>query len=591
MARNRQLLFLALLTTCRAQMPGLESGMMPAGGMGGQDDAPETHNAEELTAVTFEERRMEYELLLVYFRDTQNQQEREMDKEIELAATELALDMEAAVHIGKIDLVQSANASKYTGVTDGPTIEVWRRGKKLRLGPQGGDARSVVNFVRYLSAPVSTKLNSSSALNSWLREQESTVILGIFADASRPSHNVWIKMAESLRPPYRFAEASVEDAQGAKLFASTASSDPLDTSKNQYAVVLPHRWVGKDEVGYHLASDFKSMATFVEAHSLSKVYPLTSTSHKRWRLGGRHALVSLCLDYERMGKLFKYVVNRLHKLLAAEPELTESFAFTITDTKYAKHASAEFGIDASRDFAVTVVNWTSGNLFATEELANASSADSFSPLPLVPWLERIRSGLEPPFVKTEPPPEKQAKGAGEVYTAVATNFAEVVEEEGYDALIVMYANKAPAVSMGGIHGLANLLSPLKGVRVVQINATANMLNGSRYRPRMRPQGDDSKAFLAAATANGKEKPVVFDERGKGQGRDLDFVELAEFVLKHANTSVAAADAEDAKRVRLAVKKLRRDKEKAAAEQFPGLVPEPKKKKRKKGKGKKAKEEL
>ena len=51
-------------------------------------------------------------------------------------------------------------------VRDSP---VYRRGKQLKLGPNNGDARSIVTFVRYLTAPVSQKLNGAKAVSEWLR--------------------------------------------------------------------------------------------------------------------------------------------------------------------------------------------------------------------------------------------------------------------------------------------------------------------------------------------------------------------------------------------------------------------------------------
>jgi hypothetical protein len=45
---------------------------------------------------------------------------------------------------------------------------------------------------------------------------------------------------------------------------------------------------------------------------MTKVYPITGASRKAWIRQNR-ALVSVCLDLEKMGKLFKYIVNRLHK--------------------------------------------------------------------------------------------------------------------------------------------------------------------------------------------------------------------------------------------------------------------------------------
>ena len=42
-------------------------------------------------------------------------------------------------------------------------------------------------------------------------------ILGIFADYKRPTHNLWVKGAERLRPPYRFCDISVEQAAASKV--------------------------------------------------------------------------------------------------------------------------------------------------------------------------------------------------------------------------------------------------------------------------------------------------------------------------------------------------------------------------------------
>lgn len=252
--------------------------------------------------------------LLVYFRQGHDQQAKQIEKELELAGAELTSE-DAAIQLGKVDISEHKKAAKAAGIdpadSDSGRILAWRRGKKLKLGPNGYDARSIVNFVRYLTAEVSKKLNGPSEVNEWLRSQESSVILGLFSDASRPSHNVWMREAEGMRPPYRFAEASVADAQQAKLFAK----ETLDPSKNQFAVVRPHKWLGKDEAPYLLSPDFKTMKTFVDEHAITQVYPYVGTARARWRRDGR-AVVIVCLDLEKMGKMFKYVVNRLHKVRA-----------------------------------------------------------------------------------------------------------------------------------------------------------------------------------------------------------------------------------------------------------------------------------
>ena len=253
--------------------------------------------------------------LLVHFRRANDQQAEQVDKEFELAASELVKDYDAAIHLGKVNLADHKKAAKLAGIDvngdDGSRVVCFRRGKKLPLGPNGYDARSLVNFVRYLTGEVSKKLSGPAAVSEWLKAQDSTVVLGIFADATRPSHNVWMKVAETMRPPYRFAEASVADAQQTKLF----SKETLDPTKNVFAVVRPHKWVAKEEAAYHLSSDFKGMKTFVDEHALTRVYPYFGAAREVWRRENR-AVVMLCLDMERMGKMFKYVVNRLHKVRA-----------------------------------------------------------------------------------------------------------------------------------------------------------------------------------------------------------------------------------------------------------------------------------
>ena len=125
---------------------------------------------------------------------------------MELAALELSGDTDSAAGIIKVDTKDCPKAMKKAGLTKPDVnIVVYRRGTKLKMGPSDFHARAVVNFVRYLTGDVSKKLADSAAINAWLRDQESTVVLGIFADFARPSHNVWIKSAEGLRPPYRFA--------------------------------------------------------------------------------------------------------------------------------------------------------------------------------------------------------------------------------------------------------------------------------------------------------------------------------------------------------------------------------------------------
>ena len=371
-------------------------------GMGGQeeDDGPRgdsMKSSEVLTDETFEERRMDSSLLLVYYRPGSNHQALEHDKEVELAAGELARTEDDALTIGIIDTdthKAAAMAAKINTKQEvRPQLQFFRRGKHMAdLRPYGGDARSIVNFMRTMAAPVSEKLDTVEAVNTWIKGVTMTSVLGIFSDPSRPSHNEWVRSAEGLRPPFRFAECSTEVAKAAKLFAKGAAA--LEDSKNQYAVVRPSKWLGKGEEAYKLSSDFAGMAKVVKGFAETKVAPLNQYVRRRIREQGRASVV-LGFDLDKLDKMFKYLLNRLSKAIDAEPELTSRFHFTMAHSKHLARQSPDFGIDLSKDFSVTVVNTSSVSFWGFDGLHNIS-IESFSALPLLPFLAKIANGDEPP---------------------------------------------------------------------------------------------------------------------------------------------------------------------------------------------------
>ena len=135
------------------------------------------------------ERLLEYELLLVFFRPSSDDSAKRADKELELAALELATDDGATIFIGKVDTdTQKVAAKRSAGYESGrPSMDVFRRGKKLDIGPGRSDARSIVDFLRYLSAPISTKLVGAASRSM---------------GAAQPAH--WSSELQS-RPAARFA--------------------------------------------------------------------------------------------------------------------------------------------------------------------------------------------------------------------------------------------------------------------------------------------------------------------------------------------------------------------------------------------------
>ena len=145
---------------------------------------------------------------------------------------------------------------------------------------------------------------------------------------TRPSHNAWIKGAEALRDlSYSCFELSVATANSARAFASLA---PLDAHKNQYAVALPPKWLGKGERSLALSADFRRMATFVPAHSLPRVRPLNSRTRQLIAESGK-LFGSVVYDMSVLTNRHKYVLNRLHRLLDEHPSLERNFSLSLSD--------------------------------------------------------------------------------------------------------------------------------------------------------------------------------------------------------------------------------------------------------------------
>ena len=62
-------------------------------------------------------------------------------------------------------------------------------------------------------------------------------------------------------------------------------------------------------------------------------------------------MAMVIFDTDKLDKMFKYIVNRIHKLIDADPTLLKGFAFTIANRKSMASSFDTFGLNASADFA------------------------------------------------------------------------------------------------------------------------------------------------------------------------------------------------------------------------------------------------
>ena len=211
-------------------------------------------------------------------------------------------------------------------------------------------------------------------------------------------------------------------------------------------------------------------------------------------------------------------------------------------------------------------------LWGTDVLTSMT-ADSFSPLPLLPFLKRIADGTEPSFVKSEEPSEEDGtpKPGRPVRVVARTLASSLVEDESLDVLFALYAGDKEGPPTSAME-LAAMFHSVPSIRVALMNATANAFNHSRF-----PMRAETQYFALPASAAGRQAPIPYVQKAQGDPKALD---VAQFFLKHV---ASPADSEGLKAIRKLVKRaVQQERENSP---FAHMLPDEEKKKKKKRKRK------
>jgi len=327
---------------------------------------------------------------------------------------------------------------------------------KIFVAGRGSDYRGqltadgIVEYLTARSGSPTTKVDNAEELDALLAgdaNSSATLVVGVFGPAynGNSMREAFNDAALKLRDPnrIRFVDTSTYVANAAKRLWTVAPSanqvgEPtaFQPETAAYSIVLPPRWVGKDEVPYNTFTDFRSLYRNVRSRSFPRVAPLCEQYVQHVKIHQKKKLmVVLLLDQTTMTKRFRYVLKQFHKMLDAEPSLTESFGFAFSTIYSNLNGDArldpwlanrfdrttidrtfyqldKFESDILAPFLTIVADvtktneppsdrhpdGTSSTNWLTTELVG-SSPDNLDPSRIISWLKSVASGAAPPLAQ------------------------------------------------------------------------------------------------------------------------------------------------------------------------------------------------
>jgi protein disulfide isomerase len=157
---------------------------------------------------------------------------------------------------------------------------------------------------------------------------------------------------------------------------------------------------------------------------------------------------------------------------AALEQLGKVAFIHLDGTRFADHAET-LGVDASRLPALAITNHTT-----REKWVFQPSASEFTAAAVQSWVAKWAAGGVKPYLRSQPAPEKPAP-RGEVLELVGTTFTETVFGGKEDMFVMFYApwcGHCKAAKPVWVE-LARKLADTTGIRIAQIDATANDVAG------------------------------------------------------------------------------------------------------------------
>lgn len=417
-------------------------------------------------------------------------------------AAKLLRGSEPPITLAKVDCTEAGKdtCNKYS-VSGYPTLKIFAKDEMVNdyNGPR--EAAGIVKYMKAQVGPASKEIKNVEDLKSFLDTNEVSVV-GFFEKDDSTLSASFHSVAKKLREKTRFAH--------------TIAKDVMDSEghKNTIVIYRPKVLQNKFEpskVVYEGSETINDISNFIKQYH----YGLAGVRTRDNTADFQNPLVVAYydVDYVKNPKGTNYWRNRIMKVAKAFPD----FTFAVSSKDEFVHELNEFGIDFHKgDKPIILARDERNQKFVLKEEFNIENFETF--------MNDLQAGSLEPYQKSEPIPEDNS---GNVKTAVAKNFDDLVTNNEKDVLIEFYAPWC-----GHCKKLAPIYDELgdkladEDVEIVKFDATANDV----------PPTFEVRGFptLFWVPKDKKDSPVKYES-----GRELD--DFIKYIAKHATNPLKGYD--------------------------------------------------
>ncbi|KAL3107802.1 hypothetical protein niasHT_017034 [Heterodera trifolii] len=475
---------------------------------------PPPEEVVALTRQTFDEFVGDKPLVLVEFYAPWCGHCKQLAPEYEEAAKRLK---KHGIPLAKVDSTVEKKLSDEYAVKGFPTLKILRNGRRFDYnGPREADG--IVSYMLDQAKPAVNRLNSVKDVLKFMSPSDVTVV-GFFSSESGAFYEAFADAAERTRGD--FAVGYALDGAIAQHFGAKFGEVVLFWPEIFHSEYEPKRKTFPRET-----ATSEELVSFWRDNAIPLVGQMTransATRYHRRPLVAVYYNVDFSLAY-RDGTQFwrkkvlaiakKYSKQNYHFAVADEEEFSSELNAVGLGTSGLEQNVIVFGVDGKK-YPMDPEKYDE-NL--EENLAN--------------FLEDIGKGKVKPFVKSQPVPKDDKKGAP-VRTLVAENFAKIVNDEANDALVEFYApwcGHCKAFEPKYKQFATKHSKEEPNLIVAKFDASENDV----------PEGYAVEGFptIYFVPSGKKDKPIKY-----GGNRDLE--DLAKFVKKHAVASFKKQEIRD-----------------------------------------------
>lgn len=419
--------------------------------------------------------------------------------EYEKAATALKEEGSSIV-LAKVDATDDQNkdlASKF-GVRGYPTLKVFRSGDSTKPSDYEGprEADGIVNYVKKISGPASSLLESAEAVEEF-KKREDTPVLAYFNAMEGDAFAAYMKAASALRSDYGFAHIS--DASFVKECENCASGSIVAFNKLE-----------KTESIYN--GEMDGLSSWLEKFTKPVVITFGDNPAMKKALG---AAFQPEAPTKIVGITAGDADSSMMDMLVAQAKEHDDLLFMYADKTMDLYdrVKSHFGVE-DKQLPVYLANNNDGKW----HLYNAES----SALPQ--FIADFKAGKIEKTIKSQDPPAEPYED--DVRVVVAKEFDDIVFS-GKDVMIEFYApwcghckSLAPTYSK-----VAAAFKDNDKVEIAKMDATANDVPSSKF---------NVKGFPTIYFVKGGETAILYDGARTEEG-------FKEFIKKHATASAGTHD--------------------------------------------------